>query len=506
MEVKDEMIVNMDVVPTLNSVKDWIEHKFDVRLKLGLIANDPDGSRKQWIEFIGSLGINQYDVKLAKEYSKSLCNPEGSVMMPYPAVLHTVLTCPPVHDKLERKFEIAAIFTHHNVANIMGSELGVVMASSALDDLSAKYRSSKGQQQSCKESLRLNRQFANKLDSYSNVQEAIRDFSSLPLGCQKIIIEWLEFDDGRGDLRRSPYIGLQYNVTSQNNGPRPRTQGQDCPDSAVNDVLEMDSVDGTMVFPQHRAPPIGGRGGDVPDGVAVFDAAQTNTYSNGSFTHSHDPDQTPVMSMSRLQRTMDYTARNLTNFPNTHSQTGVSAQSSGGETADSAEKAPMMCSDQNIPIPQHYYALLTNLSYTEQEMREVIHEKGTHLRVAELIKALSDLRKAKAGGQTSTGNDVHVTSSETVFNTGFTSTEPAAMTTSPHTYTGFTSRIESNFYKGANTDIAMAASSYAGHGKILSGAASNTGSNFAMDINATGSRPTDSSAITSCGVIERVRL
>lgn len=68
--------------------------------------------------------------------------------VPYPQDLHKILTSETIHEKLEHQSKAAIIFTENYEAFIMGSELAVTLALSALEDLMTKYHDGIGEEHS----------------------------------------------------------------------------------------------------------------------------------------------------------------------------------------------------------------------------------------------------------------------------------------------------------------------------------------------------------------------
>ena len=149
-----------------------------------------------------------------QNYLRALCNAEEKLCIQYPVELHSILTNPRIHTKLEKQSKTAITFDPGRIgeALIYGSDtLAVTLAFSAVEDIITKY-SEDGDSEGILESPNA-RLASSRLDSelhrlHAQDKEIIYDddYSKMPDAVKRSILNWYLEDPSTSEDTSSPNV------------------------------------------------------------------------------------------------------------------------------------------------------------------------------------------------------------------------------------------------------------------------------------------------------------
>ncbi|XP_074644812.1 uncharacterized protein LOC141901464 [Tubulanus polymorphus] len=129
----DEFTIKKSDVEQMENMRERVTKLFQVDVIYGISVQD-EGVKRQWVKLNGPSRENNTK---AKEYITSICNTCNPIEMLYPPQMLGILQ--ESHDRLEEVSSAIIIFKEAGRLHMYGSDIGITIAMSAIEDILSQY-------------------------------------------------------------------------------------------------------------------------------------------------------------------------------------------------------------------------------------------------------------------------------------------------------------------------------------------------------------------------------
>ena len=305
-----------------------------------------------------------------QDYIKALCSPGECLPLVFPEELHSLLSHPDIHARLERQSNTAILFLSMGKATIQGADtLAVTLAMSAIEDLILKYQDASTVEPGSPTNLslesneRLDRELRRLSSQHKEMFEESFDeeaLTTLPSAVKRTILKCCIDDSygGKGTKEDPVYLDKDQTV------PMVIDVTQTTPANDFIDLHPKKGIEqGSLSLPSDF-------------GSDSLPESSTNTEESSKENYVTDtPKQTSIAQIPHSSSSVMFVP-----VPETRT-----------ESTPTAEEQPLSPSRQ---ISDHMKSFALNKGYTEEEISAVEKDFGQTLSHAEFISALVMNRRA----------------------------------------------------------------------------------------------------------------